>query len=201
MMGGEFATSRRLGVADVRYIHQKRSEGVGVDNIARMAGVSPEDVRRIAPSGPTRQTPAFVDTRKRRIADPIATIAREADDLDDIALRRAVGLLAGMVSAREGAAGADAVLESISGANRRAAKPTQAIIQDVASAYGFTADDILSNNLNRTLTPARHAAYFEVRRQRPWLSLPQIGRVFRRDHSTILYGIRRHATRIGEVLA
>jgi chromosomal replication initiation ATPase DnaA len=34
-------------------------------------------------------------------------------------------------------------------------------------------------------------AYYEVRRQRPHLSFPEIGRIFNRDHTTAIYGIAK----------
>lgn len=192
-MSGAFATARR-GV-DARYIRQKRAEGFSIDSVARMSGVSTEDVRSIAPLSIVRPTVVVPDRVVSIVpVDPVAVIAREADCLDDIALRRAVGLLAGMVSERQGVAAADVVLENIGEANRRSAKPVQVIIAEVAAAYGCTAADLLGTSLKRKLTVARHAAYYEVKTQRPWLSLPQVGRIFGRDHTTILYGIRKHAT-------
>lgn len=196
-MSGTFATARR-GV-DARYIRQKRAEGFSIDSVARMSGVSAEDVRSIAPFAVVRPT-VVVPGRVYKIpADPIAVIAREAERLNDVALRRAVGLLAGMVSERGGVAEADAVLENIGAANRRSAKPVQVIVAEVAEAYGCTSAEVFGRSRNRAISAARHAAYYEVKTQRPWLSLPQVGRIFGRDHTTILYGIRKHAALIGGV--
>lgn len=65
------------------------------------------------------------------------------------------------------------------------------IIMEVAIAHGVSYEDILGRSRARHLVAARHEAIYEVRKRRPHLSLPQIGRIFKRDHTTILHALRR----------
>jgi len=75
-------------------------------------------------------------------------------------------------------------------AGRSAPEPKH-IIMEVAIAHGVSYDDILGRSRARHLVAARHEAIYEVRKRRPHLSLPQIGRIFKRDHTTILHALRR----------
>lgn len=65
------------------------------------------------------------------------------------------------------------------------------IIMEVAIAHGVSYEDILGRSRERHLVAARHEAIYEVRKRRPHLSLPQIGRIFKRDHTTILHALRQ----------
>lgn len=65
------------------------------------------------------------------------------------------------------------------------------IIMEVAIAHGVSYEDILGRSRARHLVAARHEAIYEVRKRRPHLSLPQIGRIFKRDHTSILHALRR----------
>ena len=46
------------------------------------------------------------------------------------------------------------------------------------------------------ISHARQAAYAYIREQCPHLSFPQIGRLFNRDHASVIYGIRAHQARL-----
>lgn len=70
-------------------------------------------------------------------------------------------------------------------------KSVRQIICDVAIEHGVRVDDILGVTRNAKITKARHAAIYRARQERPDMSLPQIGRVFRRDHTSILHAIRK----------
>lgn len=65
------------------------------------------------------------------------------------------------------------------------------IIMEVAIAHGVSYEDILGRSRARHLVAARHEAIYEVRKRRPHLSLPQIGRIFKRDHTSILHALRQ----------
>ncbi|NNM75031.1 helix-turn-helix domain-containing protein [Enterovirga aerilata] len=66
------------------------------------------------------------------------------------------------------------------------------IIARVAREHGLTAADITGRSQTAPMIRARFAAVAEVRRIRPDLSLPQIGRAFGgRDHTTILSALRK----------
>lgn len=176
------ATARRPASDSARLIYQYRSRGMSVDAVSRMTGASTEDVRRIAPFTAYRD-PIQPMTRA---PDPVEPIIQQADDLSDADLKRASIAVTRMYIERQRVQ-----------ADRRSAKPFPAIVAEVAKAYGYTSDDIMGRSLDRKLSAARHAAYYEVRMQRPWLSYPQIGRLFGgRDHTTILYGIRKHERKV-----
>jgi chromosomal replication initiator protein len=58
----------------------------------------------------------------------------------------------------------------------------------VCARYGVALVDLLSERRTRYVARARQIAVWLCRHATP-LSLPQIGRAFRRDHTTILYSV------------
>jgi len=69
------------------------------------------------------------------------------------------------------------------------AHPTVARIQaEVARFYGIELFEMLSTRRARTVTRPRQLAMFLARELTP-LSLPLIGRLFKRDHSTVCHAI------------
>ena len=64
---------------------------------------------------------------------------------------------------------------------------TRAIIREVAEAHGVTLAEILSDYRDHRIVAARRAAILAVIRMKPHLSLPDVGRVFGRDHTTIMH--------------
>lgn len=68
----------------------------------------------------------------------------------------------------------------------------KAIIAEVALAHGVTVDDIKGKGRSVPLVKIRHAAIIEVAQRRPELSLPQIGKHFNRDHTTVCYVLQKH---------
>lgn len=78
----------------------------------------------------------------------------------------------------------------------------RSIIATVAEEHGVSAQDILSSIRNRKIVLARQHAIHEVKARRPGLSLPQIGRAFGRDHTTVLHSLRawpEKAAKLGRV--
>lgn len=65
----------------------------------------------------------------------------------------------------------------------------QQIIADVAHAHGLTYADILSQSRRRKLVAARHDAIAAVKNAKPMISLEQLGRLFRRDYSSIRHAL------------
>lgn len=61
------------------------------------------------------------------------------------------------------------------------------VIARVASERHWSVASILSARRTVALVHARHEAVHEVVRLFPHLTYPQIGRIFKRDHSTIIY--------------
>lgn len=61
----------------------------------------------------------------------------------------------------------------------------------------FNMAEIIGDSRVADLVMARHHVWYEVKRQRPDVSNSELGRRFRRDHSTILVGIKKHKERMG----
>lgn len=81
-------------------------------------------------------------------------------------------------------------------ATAAAAVPLKAIVIAVASHYRLAISDMLSERRDNRAVTARHMAMFIARHHTP-RSLPQIGNAIgRRDHTTILYGIRKMTKRL-----
>lgn len=66
------------------------------------------------------------------------------------------------------------------------------IIAETAAKHRVPVKDMLSPSHKRPLVRARWEAYHRCRHEARQ-SLPAIAKQFRRDHTTILYGIRRYA--------
>lgn len=73
----------------------------------------------------------------------------------------------------------------------------QTIIHECAEKYGVRVEDLKGPRRQRNLIPARHEAMYRLKEEMPMLSLPQIGRMLGgRDHTTVLYGARKHQERM-----
>ncbi|MDR9777218.1 helix-turn-helix domain-containing protein [Rhizobium hidalgonense] len=69
------------------------------------------------------------------------------------------------------------------------------IVDEVLQDYpGITMAQIVSVRRTRELITPRHRCYYEVYRQRPDLSFPAIGRYFKRDHTSIISGVKKLRT-------
>lgn len=72
------------------------------------------------------------------------------------------------------------------------------ILDRVAEEHGTTTEALTGHSHRKGLAVARYEAYSRIvaqiviNRQPP--SLPQIGAWVNRDHTTVLYGLRRHAS-------
>ncbi|MCC6736154.1 MAG: hypothetical protein IT534_08490 [Bauldia sp.] len=75
----------------------------------------------------------------------------------------------------------------------------QRIIAEVAVKHDLPVRDILSDRRARALIPARHEAIWRCVMETP-LSLPAIGRVFHRDHTSIGHAVMRHHLTTGAPL-
>ena len=68
--------------------------------------------------------------------------------------------------------------------------PAVLILDETASYFGLTRDDLISKNRSRPLTTARHVAMYLLR-ECTGLSLIKIGELFERDHTTVLHGVKK----------
>jgi len=69
--------------------------------------------------------------------------------------------------------------------------PIKDIIMEVAIRFGVKYHDIIGQSRTRCIVRIRWLAIAEVRRRKPLLSLPQIGKAFNRDHTTILHALQQ----------
>jgi chromosomal replication initiation ATPase DnaA len=67
----------------------------------------------------------------------------------------------------------------------------QAIIADVAHQHGLTYGDIIGKSRQRKITAARFDAIVAVKIARPEITLHQLGRLFRRDHTSAFWALRK----------
>lgn len=81
----------------------------------------------------------------------------------------------------------DAVSDYISPRQKR-----QTIIDEAAARYGVNPADIIGRKRGEELATARFEVYTRMRNEMN-LSYPQIGRSLKRDHTTIIHGVKRFA--------
>lgn len=74
-------------------------------------------------------------------------------------------------------------------------KTMREIIDDVCIKYDVRRTDVLSRRRTRNLVVPRQEAMWRCATETIH-SLPEIGRLFDRDHTTVLHGIRRHEKRL-----
>ena len=70
------------------------------------------------------------------------------------------------------------------------AVPTD-ILRKVADAHGLHPDEILSPRRSRKHIKARHMAICMANAMFPKLSLPKLGKIFNRDHSSVLHALNK----------
>ena len=68
---------------------------------------------------------------------------------------------------------------------------TPDIIREVAGRHGMTVGIVLSPRRSRRVVRCRYEAIRAVHEAKPHLSSPELGQIFGRDHTTILYALGR----------
>lgn len=68
------------------------------------------------------------------------------------------------------------------------------IIREVCATYEIARDDLLSDNRAFWCSIPRQALMFAL--HEAGYSYPRIGRLLGRDHSTIIFGVKRHRMRL-----
>lgn len=71
------------------------------------------------------------------------------------------------------------------------------IAEEVSDATGIPVGVLTGENRAKYIAHARQLAYYIAHRE--GFTLPEIGRVFRRDHTTVLHGVRQESIRRGEL--
>jgi chromosomal replication initiation ATPase DnaA len=69
--------------------------------------------------------------------------------------------------------------------------PSRAILMEVSQKHRQPIKDLLSDCMFWFLVRARWEAFFRLHYELGW-SAKRIGRLFGKDHSTVIYGILRH---------
>jgi hypothetical protein len=69
------------------------------------------------------------------------------------------------------------------------------LLEETAKAFGISVDDLMDCALDRKNVLARQTAMY-ILREVTGLSYPQIGWLFERDHTTVLYSVRQIEKRI-----
>jgi hypothetical protein len=69
------------------------------------------------------------------------------------------------------------------------------IVREVCDAHGVSPQDVLRRLRRRYVANARQHIWFRIRYELGW-SYSDIGRRFDRDHTTIMWGVARHAHRL-----
>lgn len=69
------------------------------------------------------------------------------------------------------------------------------IINRVSKETGVTVAEMKGTRRLRRVADARQRAMAEVGAQCYWLSLPQIGRIFQKDHTTVLHAMRKYGVK------
>jgi chromosomal replication initiation ATPase DnaA len=68
-------------------------------------------------------------------------------------------------------------------------------IEEAADEYDISVMEIMGKRRHKSIAWARQSAMWRIRMATS-LSLPQIGRMFDRDHTTVLHAIRAHEARL-----
>jgi len=103
---------------------------------------------------------------------------------DNTSIRRANDTLAALCVAEEVATRAE-----------RADTPKQQVkqvIEAVCAKHEVTYHDVMGRSRFAEIVAARHEAIVAVAEAFPWMSLPKLGRVFSRDHTSILHAMDKH---------
>lgn len=72
------------------------------------------------------------------------------------------------------------------------------IIRQFCALNNVSVDVVFGPSRYRPVVKLRQLAMVEVYRRRPDLSLPQIGRLFNRDHTTIIHAVKKHGAHISQ---
>lgn len=67
--------------------------------------------------------------------------------------------------------------------------PFMNIVREVCEAHDITRNEIFEKNRSKKMVMARGIIYDRIRKELGW-SYPKIGKLFGKDHTTILHGVR-----------
>jgi chromosomal replication initiator protein len=153
--------------------------------VERMAlrGLSVDQILAAGIPLPPRTVASIVDLAQAAVeAEREAKEAAEAERAAEVSRRRA----AAVASYRVIEVRLDGVRNSIA-----------SIIRATAAKHGLTTTDLVGRSRAlHTVIPARQEAMYLCANDTPY-GMPEIGKAFDRDHTTVLHGIRKHCERNG----
>jgi chromosomal replication initiation ATPase DnaA len=76
-----------------------------------------------------------------------------------------------------------------------ARRPIHEIQRQVCLEFGITKDELLGPSRKAQNVEARHTGMY-LAKAIPGATFPKIGRAFRRDHTTVIYAVRKIAARL-----
>lgn len=76
-------------------------------------------------------------------------------------------------------------------------RPARQILADIVAQHGYPVGVILGPGRADAIVKVRDAAIAAVHRARPDLSLPQLGLIFGRDHTSILHSLKKTGAYLG----
>ena len=75
-------------------------------------------------------------------------------------------------------------------ARLKALKLPEALLAEICKRYHVTIADLAGRSRKQRIAWARQEAFYEMR-QHATLSFPAIGKIFNRDHTTIMHGVKQ----------
>lgn len=72
-----------------------------------------------------------------------------------------------------------------------ARRTVREIIAEVALQHGVAVSDILGVSRERRICDARQEAMWRAKTERPDMGLPTLGKIFRKDHTTVLHAFQK----------
>lgn len=68
-----------------------------------------------------------------------------------------------------------------------------AVIEEVADRHGVPVEEVMGGRRDKRIAQARRASMAAIKARFPNDTLPMIGRLFNRDHTTVLHALRKGA--------
>lgn len=94
----------------------------------------------------------------------------------------------------------DSLISAAKAAMRRNNMPDwiKKILFEVGAKHGISPYRMAVGNRSAEVVRARNEAIYRVKERKPKLSLPQIGKWFGRDHTSVLHSLAKHSEETGE---
>ena len=70
------------------------------------------------------------------------------------------------------------------------------VINNICAVFGVEKYDLWSSSRTADLTMYRQIAMFDIKANKPSITLKGLGRIFNRDHTTVIYSIKQYEDRI-----